>query len=71
VLNTADARLLSVRIGPERVLLAGDFEITPGQKLTVKYAPSTCRDEFVALELTDSSGRKIVLRNADGTPAWN
>lgn len=71
VLKTSDGSLLTVKIGPERILLAGDFEIAAGQSLTVKYARSTCKDEFVAFELTDSAGRKIVLRNPDGTPAWN
>lgn len=71
VLKTADNKHLTIKIGPERVLLAADFEITAGQKLTVKYAASTCKDELVALELTDSNGRKLVLREQDGTPAWN
>jgi hypothetical protein len=71
VLKTAEGKLLTIRIGPERVLLAADFEITAGQRLTVRYAASTCRDELVALELTDSTGRKIVLRDPDGTSAWN
>jgi hypothetical protein len=71
VLKTADNKLLTIKIGPERVLLAADFEIVAAQKLTVKYAVSTCKEELVALELTDSNGRKIVLREQDGTPAWN
>jgi hypothetical protein len=71
VLKTADAKLLTIKIGPERVLLAADFEIVAGQKLTVKYAVSICKDELVALELTDSNGRTVVLRAADGAPAWN
>jgi hypothetical protein len=53
------------------VLLGADFEITAGQQLTVKYAASICREELVALELSDSSGRTLVLREADGRPAWN
>jgi hypothetical protein len=71
VLKTADNKLLTIKIGPERVLLAADFEIAAGQKLTVKYAASICQEELVALELTDSNGRTIVLREQDGTPAWN
>jgi hypothetical protein len=71
VLKAADNKLLAIKIGPERVLLAADFEIAAGQTLTVKYAASTCKDEFVALELIDSNGRKLVLREQDGTPSWN
>lgn len=71
VLKTPDNKLLTIRIGPERVLLAADFEIAAGQKLTVKYAVSTCREELVALALTDSSGREVVLRESDGAPSWN
>jgi len=71
VLATADGKLLTFRVGPERVLLAADFEITAGQKLTITYAASTCKEELVALTITDSAGRKIVLRNPDGSPAWN
>ena len=71
VLKTADGKLLTIKIGPERVMLAADFEIAAGQKLTVRYVASTCKDEFVALELTDSNGRKLVLREQDGTPVWN
>jgi hypothetical protein len=70
VLKTADNKLLTIEIGPERLLLAADFEIVAGQKLTVKYAASTCKDELVALELTDGNGRKLVVREQDGTPAW-
>lgn len=71
VLATADGKLLTLRVGPERVLLAADFEITAGQKLTVTYAASTCKDELVVLTIADTAGHKIVLRNADGSPAWN
>ena len=71
VLKTGDNKLLTIKIGPERVLLAADFEIAAGQKLTIKYAGSTCKDELVALEITDSNGRTVVLRGPDGIPAWN
>lgn len=71
VLAVADGKLLTLRVGPERVLLAADFEITAGQKLTVTYAASSCKEELVVLTITDSTGRKIVLRNPDGSRAWN
>jgi hypothetical protein len=70
VLRLSDGTLLTIKIGPARILLASDFEITAGQALTVQYAVSSCRDELVALELTDSAGRKLILRHAAGTPAW-
>lgn len=68
VLKLQDNTLLSVKLGPERVLLAADFELNPGAALTVQYAAATCADEFVALQLTDAQGRVLVLRGADGTP---
>lgn len=63
--------LFTIKLGPERTLLDADFEIKAGLSLTVKYGLATCSDEFVALEITDAQGRTIVLRNADGSPAWN
>jgi len=71
VLKSADGKLLTIKIGPERILLDADFELTTGEKLTVTYALATCTDEYVALELMNAAGEKLVLRNADGTPAWN
>ncbi len=70
VLKTADGKLLTVKIGPERVLDAADFEIKAGEVLTVRYGV-TCTNETVALELVNAAGVKLVLRNEDGTPAWN
>lgn len=61
VLKTADGKLLTVKIGPERILLAADFEIKPGDALTVKYGVN-CVGENVALELTNAAGRTVVLR---------
>jgi hypothetical protein len=68
VLKLADSTLLTVKIGPERLILANDFELNPGDKLTVKYAACTCTDEFVALQLIDSAGTTLTLREDDGTP---
>lgn len=69
VVLSADGKTLTVKIGPERILEAADFEIKAGEKLTVKYGV-TCTNETVALELTNAAGVKLVLRNEDGTPAW-
>ena len=68
VLKTAD-KVVTVKIGPERLLDAADFEIKAGDSLTVKYAV-TCTSETVGLELTNAAGVKLVLRNEDGSPAW-
>ena len=68
VLKLADSTLLTVKIGPERLILANDFELKPGATLTVKYATCTSTDEFVALQLTDSTGTTLTLRDDDGTP---
>lgn len=70
VIKSGDT-LVTIKLGPERILLDADFEIKAGMTLTVKYALATCTDEFVALSLTDSAGHTIVLRNDDGSPAWN
>jgi hypothetical protein len=68
VLKAADGSLLTIKIGPEHLILAADFELNPGLTLTVKYAQSTCVDELVALQLTGPNGITITLRNDDGTP---
>ncbi|MBN9661034.1 MAG: hypothetical protein J0H49_22775 [Acidobacteria bacterium] len=63
VLRLADASLLSVKLGSERLILASDFELNVGATITVKYVLSTCTDELVALQLTDASGKTLVLRD--------
>jgi hypothetical protein len=70
VLKTAEGKLLTVKIGPERLLDTADFEIKAGETLTVRYGV-TCTNETVALELVNTAGGKLVLRNEDSTPAWN
>lgn len=70
VVLKADSKLLTIKIGPARLLDAADFEIKAGDKLTVKYAV-TCTGEMIALELTNAAGTKVVLRSEDGTPAWH
>jgi hypothetical protein len=69
VLKTSDTKLLTIKIGPERLLQAADFEISAGDALIVRYAV-TCTGEMVALELTSAAGQTIVLRNDNGSPAW-
>ena len=69
VLKTSDGKILTIKIGPERILQAADFEVAAGDNLTVRYAVM-CTGDTVALELTNSAGVKLVLRNDDGTPAW-
>lgn len=70
VLRTEEGKLLTIELGPERLFLAADFEVAAGATVTVKYALATCSQELVALELTNEQGVTVVLRNADGTPAW-
>lgn len=70
VLKMSDGRLVTVKIGPERLLLDNDFEAAAGDRLTVLYAAAPCADEFIALQLIDGAGHKVILRNDDGSPAW-
>jgi hypothetical protein len=61
-LRTGDGQTVTMKIGPERILLANDFELKPGDQVTAKYALATCTNEFVALELTNAAGATVVLR---------
>ncbi|WP_321473340.1 hypothetical protein [uncultured Paludibaculum sp.] len=70
VLKT-NGTLMAFKLGPERLLLDIDLELKTGSELTVRYATATCCDEYLALQLTDATGNTTVLRNDDGTPAWN
>lgn len=69
VLRTSD-QLLTIKIGPERLLLESDFELKQGDTVTVRYAYAACTDQYVALSLTNAAGVTITLREDDGTPAW-
>ena len=71
VVKTSTGALVTVKIGPERVLLENDVELKVGETLIIKYVHDNCTDENVTLELTNSAGVTLVLRNADGTPHWN
>jgi hypothetical protein len=67
-----DNVLITVKLGPERILLHNDFELRQGMRLTVKYGLATCTAENVALQLTDpETNFTLVLRNDDGAPVWN
>jgi hypothetical protein len=70
LIKTTNGALITVKIGPERLLLENDFEIAAGDSITVKYAVCERTGENVALELTNAAGTTLVLRNEDGTPAW-
>jgi hypothetical protein len=69
VLNVAGT-LLTIRLGPERILLASDFELREGDVLTAKIGLAACTGQLVALQLTNESGVTLILRQDDGTPVW-
>jgi len=62
-------KLVTVRIGPLRVLFATDLELAPGDVVSVIAAQETCTGNFVALELSVGD-QTVQLRNPDGSPAW-
>ena len=70
VVKAGDGTLVSLRIGPERILLEADFELNPGEAVDARYAVSTCSGENVALQLTNATGVTITLRNDDGSIHW-
>ncbi|MGC4051152.1 MAG: hypothetical protein QM757_17460 [Paludibaculum sp.] len=63
VLRLADASLLTVKLGSERLILSSDFELNAGATITVKYVRSTCTEVLIALQLTDASGKTLILRD--------
>ena len=69
-LKTGAGKLLVLKLGPERILLAADVELKAGDPIKVTYASETCTDELVTLAITTASGVTITLRDADCTPAW-
>jgi len=71
VVKTGDGKLFTFKLGPERILLAADFELRPRDTVTVRYARATCSDELVALAVTNAAGLTVILREDDGTPGWN
>lgn len=69
-LKTGD-KLMTFKLGPERLFLQADFELIGGATLTVRYAVAACTGELIALSLTDAFGNTLVLRTDLGQPAWN
>ncbi len=69
-LKTAAGKLLVLKLGPERILLAADFEVKAGDSIKVTYAEETCTDSLVALSITTAAGVTIQLRDGDCVPAW-
>lgn len=67
----SEGKSITLKIGPERLILAAGVELKSGMTLSVRYATASCTGELVALSLTDAAGTVVVLRNDDGTPAWN
>jgi hypothetical protein len=71
IVKTGDGTLITMRIGPERILLEADFELKEGEAITAKYAQVPCTDENIALELTNAAGQTVALRDDLGRPNWN
>lgn len=69
-LKLASGTLLTFRLGPERILLASDFELKAGDQVTVTYATSIATGELIALSITNAAGQTIVLRDEAGRPGW-
>ncbi len=70
ILKTQDGKLITLKIGPERILFDHDFELKPGETVTARFGVAACSEEYVALQLTNAAGKTVVLRNDDGTAAW-
>ena len=68
-LNTSTG-LITVKIGPERILLEAGFVIKAGDTLTVTYGQSACTSELIALSLTSADGETVVLRDETGHVVW-
>jgi hypothetical protein len=71
VIRLADNSLVTVKIGPERILLENEFVLNQGEPVTAKIGLAACKDEIVALELTNADGVTVVLRTDLGAPAWD
>lgn len=70
-LKLADGALLTVKLGPERILLGADLELAVGTQATIRYGVAACTGENIALEITDANGATLKLRDDDGSPVWN
>jgi hypothetical protein len=66
-----DASIITIKLGPERILLGAELELDTGSTVTVKYGVASCTGENLALEITGETGATLKLREDDGRPAWN
>lgn len=69
-LKTSASKLLTIKIGPERLLLEADLELKAGDTVTVKYAVTSHDGELVALSITKGT-TTVTLRGDDCRPIWN
>lgn len=69
-LRTSAGSLLVLKLGPERLLLATDLELKPGDSISVKYAVLSQPDESIALAITKGAAT-VVLRADTCRPQWN
>jgi hypothetical protein len=70
VVKTDTGTLISMKLGPERFLLASDFELKVGDWVRAKYLFVSCTGQNFALELTNSAGDTLLLRDDTGRPVW-
>ena len=70
LLRTPDGQLLDITIGPADQLLAWDFELKEGQTVMVRFALTQRTRQRIALQLADTAGNRITLRNERGDPIW-
>ncbi len=70
VLKTADGKIHTIRLAPERVLLEYDVELAAGASVRILAALASCTDTLVALELTTADGVTVKLRDEAGRPVW-
>jgi hypothetical protein len=66
----ASSEPVTLKIGPARILFDNGFELKAGEAISGRAGKSTCREEWLALELINASGATVKLRHDDGTPAW-
>lgn len=69
-LKTAAGGLLTVKLGPERLLLKADLELKAGDTISVKYAVTSHDGELVALAITKGPVT-VTLRGDDCRPIWD
>ncbi len=62
--------LVTIKIGPTRILLEAGFVIKAGDALTITYGQSVCTDEWIALSLKNAAGETVTLRDPTGRIAW-